>query len=127
MRQARRYARRDTRRLATVTAGALLALTASMGSATSAVAAGAAGGAGVADGPKMPDFRGRGLIHVFSGVDYRTKVEVRDVGGDHRNVLWPLSWKVCAQSPDEGKEIGDRTVRIGVVKNNEKCPKGASV
>ncbi|MEV3857227.1 hypothetical protein AB0J38_23210 [Streptomyces sp. NPDC050095] len=99
------------RRVATITAGALLALTVPVGAAVAA------------DGPKMPDFRGRGLMHVFSTVDYRTRVEVSDVSGTHRHVLWPLSWKVCTQSPAVGKEIGDSTVRVGVVKNDEKCPK----
>ncbi|MGY0019734.1 hypothetical protein [Streptomyces sp. cg35] len=98
------------RRVATVAAGTVLALTAS------------AGAAAAADGPRMPDFRGRGLMHVFSTLDYRTKVEVADVSGTHRHVLWPLSWKVCSQSPAVGREIGTGTVRIGVVKHGEKCP-----
>ncbi|NEB77791.1 hypothetical protein G3I40_21610 [Streptomyces sp. SID14478] len=98
------------RRVATVTAGAVLAVTVS------------AGAAAAADGPRMPDFRGRGLMHVFSTLDYRTRVEVTDVSGAHRHVLWPLSWKVCSQSPAVGKEVGDATVHIGVVKNGEKCP-----
>ncbi|MEV5608737.1 hypothetical protein [Streptomyces sp. NPDC052225] len=105
------------RRAATLTAGTVLALTASVG---------AAGAAAAADGPVMPDFRGRGLMHVFSTVDYRTRVEVNDVSGFHRHVLWPLSWKVCTQSPAVGREIGDATVRIGVVKNAEKCPRAGA-
>ncbi|WP_372352523.1 hypothetical protein [Streptomyces sp. KL116D] len=102
------------RRVATVTAGALLALTVPVGAAVAA------------DGPRMPDFRGRGLMHVFTTLDYRTQVQVTDVGGAHRHVLWPPSWKVCTQSPAVGREIGDTTVRIGVVKNGEKCPRAAA-
>ncbi|WP_338702099.1 hypothetical protein V2W30_32550 [Streptomyces sp. Q6] len=102
------------RRVATLTAGTVLALTASVG---------VAGAASAADGPAMPDFRGRGLMHVFSTLDYRTRVEVKDVSGRHRHVLWPMSWKVCTQSPAAGQGIGDDTVRIGVVKNGEKCPR----
>ncbi|WP_425575027.1 hypothetical protein [Streptomyces durmitorensis] len=75
-----------------------------------------------AAGPPMPDFRGQGLARVFSGVDYRTRVEVRDVSGRQRNVLWPLSWKVCTQSPAPGKELTGQTVTIGVVKKAERCP-----
>lgn len=104
------------RRLATVTAGAATALIISTVSA---------GAAAAADGPRMPDFRGRGLMHVFTTLDYRTQVQVRDVGGTNRHVLWPPSWKVCSQSPATGQEVGDGPVRIGVVKTGETCPKGA--
>ncbi|MEU7576946.1 hypothetical protein AB0B50_04990 [Streptomyces sp. NPDC041068] len=76
-----------------------------------------------AAGPPMPDFRGRGLMHVFSAVDYRTRVDVHDASGFNRHVLWPLSWKVCTQSPAAGKQLTGQTVTIGVVKNGEKCPK----
>ncbi|MGY0490817.1 hypothetical protein [Streptomyces sp. WG-D5] len=126
--------------MATVTAaGAVLALTAATASMTAMAPAASAASpapraavepaasAAAAGGQRMPEFRGRGLIRVFSGVDYRTKVEVRDIGGGHRNVLWPPSWKVCAQYPAAGQEIGDRTVRVGVVKHGEKCPPGATV
>ncbi|MFJ2768799.1 hypothetical protein [Streptomyces sp. NPDC087300] len=76
-----------------------------------------------AAGPPMPELRGRGLMHVFSTLDYRTRVEVRDVGGSHRNVLWPLSWKVCTQSPAPGAKLDGETVTVGVVKNGERCPR----
>ncbi|WP_329125310.1 hypothetical protein [Streptomyces sp. NBC_01465] len=105
------------KRAATVTAGIVLAMTASMGAASAAVAD---------SGPPMPDFRGRGLMHVFNSLDYRTHVEVRDVSGTHRNVLWPFSWKVCTQSPAAGTKLDDQSVRIGVVKTDEKCPKKAA-
>ncbi|MFE0171045.1 hypothetical protein ACFWZ2_01910 [Streptomyces sp. NPDC059002] len=76
-----------------------------------------------AAGPPMPDLRGRGLMHVFSTVDYRTRVDVHDASGFHRHVLWPPSWKVCTQSPAAGKQLDGGTVTVGVVKNGEKCPK----
>lgn len=75
-----------------------------------------------AAGPPMPDFRGQGLVRVFSGVDYRTRVDVNDVSGQRRNVLWPLSWKVRTQSPAPGRELNGQTVIIGVVKKAERCP-----
>ncbi|MBO1331116.1 hypothetical protein J3486_07560 [Streptomyces sp. VRA16 Mangrove soil] len=102
------------RRVMTVTAGAALALTVSAGAAVAA------------DAPSMPELRGRGLMHVFSTVDYRTRVEVKDISGQHRHVLWPLSWKVCTQYPAVGQAIGDEGVRVGVVKNGETCPKAAA-
>lgn len=76
-----------------------------------------------AAGPPMPELRGRGLMHVFSTLDYRTRVDVRDIGGAHRHVLWPLSWKVCTQSPAAGQRLDGGPVTIGVVKNGERCPK----
>ncbi|RAJ91275.1 hypothetical protein K377_00038 [Streptomyces sp. PsTaAH-137] len=103
------------RRVATVTAGAALALTVSAGAAVAA------------DGQRMPELRGRGLMHVFSTVDYRTRVDVKDVSGHKRHVLWPMSWKVCSQYPAVGRPIGDEGVRVGVVKNGEKCPRAATV
>ncbi|MEU4995872.1 hypothetical protein [Streptomyces sp. NPDC021622] len=94
------------------------------------VVAGAALAAGVmtvttaaAAGPPMPDFRGKGLVRVFSGLDYRTRVDVNDTSGFHRHVLWPPSWKVCSQSPAPGKELTGQRVTIGVVKKDESCPK----
>ncbi|MFE0098702.1 hypothetical protein [Streptomyces sp. NPDC059009] len=79
----------------------------------------------VAAGPPMPEFRGRGLMHVFNTVDYRTRVDVHDASGFHRHVLWPLSWKVCTQNPAAGTKLDGEAITIGVVKNDEKCPKGA--
>ncbi|WP_240660061.1 hypothetical protein [Streptomyces sp. WAC 01529] len=75
-----------------------------------------------AAGPPMPDFRGRGLVHVFSTLDYRTRVDVHDVSGYHRTVLWPLNWKVCSQSPAAGRQLNGQAVTIGVVKKSERCP-----
>lgn len=93
------------------------------------VVAGAAVAAGVmtvttaaAAGPPMPDFQGQSLVRVFSGLDYRTRVDVHDVSGVHRHVLWPPSWKVCSQSPAPGAGLNGQTVTIGVVKKAERCP-----
>ncbi|MEU6123994.1 hypothetical protein [Streptomyces sp. NPDC047123] len=77
--------------------------------------------AAAAAGPPLPDFRGRGLIHVFNTVDARTPVHVQDIGG-RRHVLWPFNWKVCTQSPAPGKQVAGGPVSIGVVKNDERCP-----
>ncbi|MFD3573879.1 hypothetical protein [Streptomyces sp. NPDC058644] len=78
--------------------------------------------AAAAAGPPMPDFRGKGLIRVFSGLDHRTRVDVNDVSGHRRNVLWPPSWKVCTQSPAPGSQLNGQPVTIGVVKKAERCP-----
>ena len=53
---------------------------------------------GAAAPPPMPAFVGKGLIHVFNKLDMRTKLDVRDIGGGHRTVLWPFNWKVCART-----------------------------
>ncbi|MEV0320944.1 hypothetical protein ACIBKX_10780 [Streptomyces sp. NPDC050658] len=76
-----------------------------------------------AAGPPMPDFRGKNLVRVFSGLDYRTRVDVSDTSGFHRHVLWPPNWKVCTQSPVPGRELTGQTVTIGVVKRDETCPR----
>ncbi|SDJ54057.1 hypothetical protein [Streptomyces indicus] len=79
-----------------------------------------------AAGPPMPDFRGKALMDVFQTVDYRTRVDLHDVSGFKRNILWPLNWKVCTQSPAPGVELEGQALRIGVVKKTETCPKPAA-
>ncbi|NBE56461.1 hypothetical protein GUY60_34530 [Streptomyces sp. YC537] len=96
-----------------LTAGAVLAATAL--SVTTAVAAGAAG-------PPMPELTGKPLMNAFRVLDYRTQVEVHDVSGDKRHVLWPGNWKVCEQKPEVGADLAGKPVTLGVVKNAEKCP-----
>ncbi|WP_030789857.1 hypothetical protein [Streptomyces sp. NRRL S-920] len=103
--------RARARRAGVVAGGALAA---SLMTVTTAAAA----------GPPMPEFRGRGLVHVFSTLDYRTRVDVHDVSGYRRTVLWPLNWKVCSQSPAAGRQLNGQAVTIGVVKKAEKCPAG---
>ncbi|MFI6938439.1 hypothetical protein ACIBI4_04120 [Streptomyces sp. NPDC050418] len=76
-----------------------------------------------AAGPPMPDFRGKGLMDVFRTVDYRTRVDLHDASGYQRNVLWPLNWKVCTQTPAPGVELTGQTIDIGVVKKTETCPR----
>ncbi|ORT58378.1 hypothetical protein [Streptomyces sp. CB03238] len=108
------------KRAATVTAGLVLALTATAGTtAGTAVAAAAAG-------PPLPDFTGKGLMTVFTTTDYRTKVEVRDASGYDRTVLWPSNWKVCSQHPAPGTDLGGRTLSLDVMKKGEKCPRKSS-
>ncbi|MFF4182857.1 hypothetical protein ACFYZ9_06695 [Streptomyces sp. NPDC001691] len=75
--------------------------------------------------PSMPAFVGKGLIQVFHQLDARTKLDVADVGGEHRTVLWPFNWKVCTQRPAAGAALAEHTrVSIGVVKKTERCPAG---
>lgn len=103
------------RRAALLGAGAAVALAAVAVTSGEAVAS--------ADGPPMPGFLGKGLWRVFTSLDHRTRVEVHDVGGEDRRVLWPPSWRVCTQYPGEGVELDGRTtVMIGVVKKGETCP-----
>ncbi|MEV3988128.1 hypothetical protein AB0J57_04400 [Streptomyces sp. NPDC049837] len=101
------------RRAVTVTAGLALALTAT--GATGATSAAAAA-------PPLPDFTGKGLMTVFTTMDYRTRVEVRDASGYDRTVLWPSNWKVCSQHPAPGTDLGGRTLSVDVMKKGEKCP-----
>ncbi|MFG3505150.1 hypothetical protein ACGF5F_06500 [Streptomyces sp. NPDC047821] len=98
------------KRAATVTATMALALT-----GTGATAAAAAG-------PPLPDFTGKGLMTVFTTVDHRTRVDVRDASGYGRTVLWPTNWKVCSQHPAPGTDLGGRTLSVDVMKKGEKCP-----
>ncbi|MFD3941913.1 hypothetical protein [Streptomyces sp. NPDC058579] len=110
------------RRAAFLGAGALLALAAvAVTSADDAVAADA-DGVPVPARP-MPAFLGKGLWRVFTALAPRTRLDVHDVGGRDRRVLWPPNWWVCTQYPDEGAALDGRTtVVIGVVKRGEACP-----
>jgi hypothetical protein len=55
-------------------------------------------------------------------VSAETALDIRDLSGDHRKVLWPPNWKVCTQSPKAGTKLNGGTLRLGVVKTDEKCP-----
>ncbi|WP_327373267.1 hypothetical protein OG393_04555 [Streptomyces sp. NBC_01216] len=73
--------------------------------------------------PAMPDFLGRSLWRVFTTLDHRTRLDVHDVSGRDRRVLWPPSWQVCTQYPSTGVVLDRRaTAVIGVVKKGETCP-----
>ncbi|WP_225802196.1 hypothetical protein, partial [Streptomyces sp. NK15101] len=50
----------------------------------------------------MPDFLDRGLWRVFTRLDRRTRLDVHDVSGRDRRVLWPPRWEVCTQYPAAG-------------------------
>ncbi|MER5207269.1 hypothetical protein [Streptomyces sp. NPDC002825] len=107
------------RRAALVVGGAVLAL--------AAVAVSSAEETAVPDdeagtGP-MPDLLGRGLWRVFTRLDRRTRLDVHDVSGRDRRVLWPPRWQVCTQYPTAGTVLDRRTtVMIGVVRKGETCP-----
>ncbi|MBD0711993.1 MULTISPECIES: hypothetical protein [unclassified Streptomyces] len=107
------------RRRAVVGAGAVLALAAvAVSSAEESAASDEEAGA-----RPMPDFLDRGLWQVFTGLGRRTRLDVHDVGGRDRRVLWPLSWRVCTQYPSAGTGLDRRTtVMIGVVRKGETCP-----
>ncbi|MFB6835607.1 hypothetical protein [Streptomyces sp. NPDC056361] len=107
------------RRAAVVGAGAVLAL--------AAVAVSSAGEAAAPDDDAgtrpMPNFLGRGLWRVFTRLPRRTRLDVHDVSGRDRRVLWPPSWQVCTQYPSAGTGLDRRTtVMIGVVRKGESCP-----
>jgi hypothetical protein len=110
-----------------VTAGAVLALTAaSTGGATAATVgtAPAAVHAPAKDEPApLPNFVGRNLFHVYNTVSAETALDRKDLSGQDRTVLWPPNWKVCTQSPKAGTKLRGGTLKLGVVKTNEKCPK----
>lgn len=101
--------------------GAVLALAAV--AVTSAGEAVAAEGASPVPARPMAAFRGKGLWRVFTALAPRTRLDVHDVGGRDRRVLWPPNWWVCTQYPAEGAALDGRTtVVIGVVKRGETCP-----
>ncbi|MFF0557590.1 hypothetical protein ACH4ZU_05730 [Streptomyces sp. NPDC020472] len=107
------------RRATVIGVGAVLAL--------AAVAASSAEGAATpgdeAGARPMPDFLGRGLWQVFTRLDRRTRLDVHDVSGRDRRVLWPPCWEVCTQYPGAGTALDRRTtVMIGVVRKGETCP-----
>ncbi|MER5307323.1 hypothetical protein ABT034_05980 [Streptomyces sp. NPDC002773] len=109
------------RRRAVVGAGAVLALAAVAVTSTEETARVAADGD--AGTRPMPDLLGRGLWRVFTGLDRRTRLDVHDVSGRDRRVLWPPRWQVCTQYPAAGAGLDRRaTVMIGVVRKGETCP-----
>ncbi|MEV7671880.1 MULTISPECIES: hypothetical protein [unclassified Streptomyces] len=121
------------RRAAVVGAGALLALAAvAVTSAEETSEAGTGGGAGRGSGlgtgddtekRTVPDFLGLGLWRVFTRLDRRTRLDVHDVSGRDRRVLWPSRWQVCTQYPAAGTDLDRRTtVMLGVVRRGETCP-----
>ncbi|MER8043428.1 hypothetical protein [Streptomyces sp. NPDC094032] len=112
------------RRAAVVGAGAVLALAAmAVSSAEAAAEAEATADAAGAGGQPMPDFLGKGLWRVFTSLDPRTRLDVHDVAGGDRRVLWPPNWRVCTQHPAPGVERRARgRVVVGVVKKGEVCP-----
>ncbi|MCX5386568.1 hypothetical protein [Streptomyces sp. NBC_00083] len=104
---------RTRRRTVTVTAGLALATALSAGTALADEAA---------SPQRMPGFVGKGLLQVYNTLDARTKLDVEDIGGEHRSVLWPFNWKVCRQSPAAGAPLTDHTrVSIGVLLKTETC------
>jgi len=82
------------------------------------------GGAGARSGARgMPVLLGASLWRVFTALAPRTRLDVHDVSGDDRRVLWPPNWRVCTQHPAAGAERGPRgRVVVGVAKKGETCP-----
>ncbi|MFE0648251.1 hypothetical protein ACFVZH_06645 [Streptomyces sp. NPDC059534] len=107
------------RRAAVVGAGAVLAL-----AAVAVTSAGEAAAPGDDTGARpMPDFLDRGLWRVFTRLPRRTRLDVHDVSGRDRRVIWPPNWQVCTQYPATGTGLDRRTtVMIGVVRKGESCP-----
>ncbi|MES9807056.1 hypothetical protein [Streptomyces cinereoruber] len=113
------------RRAAAVGAGALLAFAAvAVTSAEERPGTGTGTGAGDdTEKRTVPDFLGLGLWRVFTRLDRRTRLDVHDVSGRDRRVLWPSRWQVCTQYPEAGADLDRRTtVMIGVVRRGETCP-----
>ncbi|WP_395365391.1 hypothetical protein ACHGLA_31365 [Streptomyces sp. YH02] len=107
------------KRRAVVGAGAVLALAAVAVTSTEEAAA-ADDGAGTRP---VPDFLGRSLWRVFTRLDRRTRLDVHDVSGRDRRVIWPPRWRVVTQYPAAGTGLDRRTtVMIGVVRKGESCP-----
>ncbi|MER7951417.1 hypothetical protein ABTY59_28890 [Streptomyces sp. NPDC096079] len=107
------------RRAAVVVGGAILAL-AAVAASSAEEAAAPDGEAG--SGP-MPDFLDQSLWQVFTRLPRRTRLDVHDVSGRDRRVLWPPRWQVCTQYPAADTDLDRRTtVMIGVVRKGETCP-----
>ncbi|MGA5214985.1 hypothetical protein ACPCAE_02770 [Streptomyces cinereoruber] len=113
------------RRAAAVGAGALLAL-AAVAVTSAEERPETETGTGTGDDTEkrtVPDFLGLGLWRVFTRLDRRTRLDVHDVSGRDRRVLWPSRWQVCTQYPEAGADLDRRTtVMIGVVRRGETCP-----
>lgn len=109
------------KRAAVLGAGAVVAL-AAMAVSSAGEAAADEDGAPRPARP-MPGFLDKGLWRVLTTLAPRTRLDVHDVGGRDRRVLWPPNWRVCTQYPAEGAALDGRTtVVIGVVKRGETCP-----
>lgn len=81
-----------------------------------------AGPARADDGPAlMPQVAGRDLVSAYRALHYDPALRLTDGRGAGRHVLWPASWKVCAQSPEAGTPLKDRKVTLVVVKSRESC------
>ncbi|MCX2184710.1 hypothetical protein KV205_29885 [Streptomyces sp. SKN60] len=110
------------RRSTLVGAGAVLALAAVAVSSAEPVAEPEDAGHPPVRQP-TPDLLGRSLWRVFTALAPRTRLDVIDVGGGDRRVLWPPNWWVCTQHPAPGAERAPRgRVVVGVVKKGEACP-----
>ncbi|MFF9425414.1 hypothetical protein [Streptomyces sp. NPDC014746] len=105
------------RRAAVLVGGAVLALAAFAASSAEEAVDDEAGTR------PMPDFLDGGLWQVFTHLDRRTRLDVHDVSGRDRRVLWPPRWQVSTQYPAAGTGLDRRTtVTIGVVRKGETCP-----
>lgn len=99
-------------------AGAFLAL--------AALAVGSAEPADADDGAEerpTPDLLGKSLWRVYLALDPHTRLDVHDVVGTDRRVLWPTNWRVRTQHPPPGmpRHPAGRLV-VGVLKKGESCP-----
>ncbi|MFJ3905393.1 hypothetical protein [Streptomyces sp. NPDC090025] len=118
------------RRATLLGAGAALALAAVAVSSTEAQPRTADGpdarALGAPDGTiarPMPEFLGRRLWRVFTALEPFTRLDVHDVSGADRRVLWPPNWWVCTQYPAPGAPRAARgRVVLGVVRKGEECP-----
>ncbi|MFD3724224.1 hypothetical protein [Streptomyces sp. NPDC058671] len=111
------------RRRAVVGAGAVLALAALALTSTQEAATARTRADADPRGRPMPDFLGQGLWRVLTRLDRGARLDVHDVSGHDRRVLWPPRWQVCTQYPVAGAGLDRRaTVMIGVVRKGETCP-----
>ncbi len=70
----------------------------------------------------MPSVVGGTLWEAEGSVPFGTNLTFVDGTGQHRKVVMPSNWRVCAQNPAAGAPLTSTTaVTLTVVKLHEKC------
>jgi hypothetical protein len=70
----------------------------------------------------MPSVVGTTLWEAEGAVPFGTSLTFVDGTGQHRKVVWPRNWQVCAQTPAAGTPLTSTTaVTLTLVKLQERC------
>lgn len=76
----------------------------------------------VAEGGKLPDFKGKSVKSARAALDASTSFTVKDASAEDRWVLIESNWKVCTQTPKAGTALNGQPVSVTAVKFEETCP-----